>query len=438
MNKRTFKKLLLILFTIVLSFSFIACKEKEDDDKKYTVEDLTTTYTDELKLTASYQGKDFLSQGIGKVTLLRAVDGDTAHFLDEAGNTIKIRFLAINTPESTGQIAAWGKKASVFTKNKLVNAAEIVIEAEKLDQPAELDTTGSRYLGYVWYRSEESADFRLLNLEIIEQCFSYFTGSVEVNKYGKTFQEAFINVYKTKLRVFGEEDPDFNYTTEIREITIAELRNNYSSYSTGNRLKVRVRVVRLVGNSLYVEDIEETLNEDTGKKSKAGIFLYHSFVSALGNYKPGEVITFECQASDDEIYGYQLVNAKNLRSVEKNTEYTIQGIPESVTSLKEYEGFVVKVEEFLVTKVGKQNEETKAYTIYGKMKNGSELMVRIDGDVKPQLAYSFVQVGTKYDVIGGVSKFVDAYDNNKVYYQIKLGNIKPETINDFVASQNQN
>ena len=200
MNLRTFKKLLLILFTIVLSFSFIACKEKEDDDKKYTVEDLTTTYTDELKLTASYQGKDFLSQGIGKVTLLRAVDGDTAHFLDEAGNTIKIRFLAINTPESTGQIAAWGKKASVFTKNKLVNATEIIIEAEKIDTPAEADTTGERYLAYVWYRPQAGDDLRLLNLEIVEQCFSYYTGSVEVNKYGKTFQEAFINVYKTKLR----------------------------------------------------------------------------------------------------------------------------------------------------------------------------------------------------------------------------------------------
>lgn len=437
MIKRNFKKLLLILFTLLLSFSFVACKKvEEDEDKKYTVEDLTTTYTDELKLTASYQGKKFLSQGIEKVTLLRAIDGDTAHFLDGENNTIKIRFLAINTPESTGQIAAWGKKASVFTKNKLVNATEIIIEAEKIDTPAEADTTGERYLAYVWYRPQAGDDLRLLNLEIVEQCFSYYTGSVDVNKYGQTFHDAFVNAYKTKLRVFGESDPDFNYTTEIRDITIAELRNNYSSYSTGNRLKVRVRVVRLVGNSIYVEDIEETLNEDTGIKSKAGIFVYHSFVDALGKYKPGEVITFECQASDDEVYGAQLVNPKNLRSVEKDTEYTIRVLPD-VTSLKEYEGFVVKVEEFLVTKIGKQNEKTKAYTIYGKMKNGSELMIRVDAEASPQLAYSFPQVGTKYDVIGGVSKFVDAYDNNKVHYQIMLGNLTNETINDFKVSQNQ-
>jgi micrococcal nuclease len=424
---------------VILALGLVAvgCEnDPDDDDPIITVEDLTTTYTDELKLNDEYETKDFLSQGIGQVTLLRVVDGDTAHFLDEDGQTIKIRFLGINTPESTGTIAPWGKKASSYAKIKLQAAVEIVIESEIIDQAAQLDTTGGRYLGYVWYRLEANSELRLLNLEIIEQCFSYFTGD-PTTKYGTIFREAFIKAYATKLRVFGEADPDFNYSIILNEITIAELRNNYSSYSTGSRLKMTVRIVRMVGNSLFVEDLEPTLNEDTGISSKSAIFLYHSFVSGLGNYRPGYVISMECQASEDETYGAQLVSPKSLRTIQTNSEYTITDIVESITNLEDYEGFVVRVSGFKVTRISSEND-SGAYTVYGTMRNGSELMIRVDADTSPKLPQSFATVGSRYDVVGGVSKYVNAYENNTVYYQLKVGNITEETINDFKLSQNQN
>jgi micrococcal nuclease len=436
MNKNVFKKLILVLFLLGIGFTFVACdKELIDDDPIITVEDLTTKYTDGLKLTETYASKDFLTQGIEAVTLLRVVDGDTTHFLNAEGETIKIRFLGINTPESTGTIAPWGKKASSYSKIKLMNATEIVIESEVLNQAAELDSTGGRYLGYVWYRPNANEDLRLLNLEIIEQCFSYFTGDPGT-KYGTTFQSAFREAYATDLRVFGETDPDYNYSTTVMEITIAELRNNYSSYSTGTRLKMTVRVVRMIGDSLFVEDLEPTYNEDTGVTAKSAIFLYHSFVSGLGNYQPGHVISLECQASDDETYGAQLVSPKSLRTIQTASEYTVTDIPEAVTNLEAYEGFVVRVSEFLVNHVSGESD-SGAFTIYGTMKNGSELMIRIDADVSPAIPQTFPQVGSKYDVIGGVSKYVNAYEENAVFYQIKLGNLTAETMSDFVLSANQ-
>ncbi|MGD9886538.1 MAG: thermonuclease family protein [Bacilli bacterium] len=435
MKKQLINRWLLVLVIFFISFGVVGCKTDDDDDI-ITVEDLTTKYTDELKLTADYSAKDFLTKGIGEVTLLRVVDGDTAHFLNDDGETIKIRFLNVNTPESTGLIAPWGKKASSYTKLKLRDAVEIVLESEVVGQAAELDSTGSRHLGYVWYRPTPQDDLRLLNLEIVEQCFSYFTGDPET-KYGETFNEAFLEAYATNLRVFGETDPDFSYSTTVSEITIAELRNNYSSYSTGSRLKMTVRVVRLIGNSLFVEDLEPTLNEDTNISTKAAIFMYHSFVSGLGNYRPGYIISFECQASDDETYGAQLVNPKSLRTVSKTSEFTIAEIGSEVTSLKDYEGFVVKVFGFKVTRVGKESD-VGAFTIYGTMRNGAELMVRIDSDTSPKLPFDFPQIGARYDVIGGVSKYVNAYENNSVHYQLKLGNLTEETFNDFVLSENQN
>ena len=41
---------------------------------------LDTSYTDNLKLEKSFEGKSFLTNGIGEVELGQLVDGDTAHF----------------------------------------------------------------------------------------------------------------------------------------------------------------------------------------------------------------------------------------------------------------------------------------------------------------------------------------------------------------------
>jgi micrococcal nuclease len=421
MIKIKLKRLLYSFLSLILAFALVACGGDENS--------FSTKYTDQLQLESEYENKKFMTDGIEIVTLFQAVDGDTAHFLDADNKNLKIRFLGVNTPESTGQIAPWGNQASAFTKSKLENAAEIVIESEVLGQAPEIDATGSRYLAYIWYRPSKNANFRNLNLELIEQCYSFFTGLEDNLKYGETFRKAYVEVYPKKLRVFGELDPDFDYTGGVSNITIAELRYNLSSYSTGTNLKITARVVRSVGNSLFIEDTEETVID--GKSIKAGIFLYHSFISALGKYKIGDVISFECQASDSETYGFQLVNARNLRKVEEGTEVEIKELPEDASSLKDYEGSVVKISEFTVTGIGNQNEETRAYTIFGTLKNGAETQVRIDADTNPKLAYSYPVIGKTYQVIGGISRFVDFYNEGKVIYQIKLGNLTGVGLYDF-------
>lgn len=432
-NSRKKNSIISILLFFVLALVLIGCVDEEE--KKYTVDDLDTKYTDELKLEASFENQRFLTKGIEEVELLRSIDGDTAHFLDKDKETVKIRFLGVNTPESTGKIAPWGKQASIFTKNKLNNAYSIVVEAEKVGVTPEADTTGDRYLGYVWYKATKDDEYRLLNLEIIENCFSFFTGDAESLKYGEPMREAYVEKSAMKLRVFGEEDPNYDYDTSINEITIAELQSNYSSYSTGTKLKVTVRIIRAVGNAAYVEDLNASLNEETGKTEKAGIFVYHSFQANLGKYDYGQVISFECQASDDEVYGMQLVNPSKLRSVDSSKEYTIREIDNSITTLKDYEGLVVKVNNFTITRLSNV-ADTGAYTIYGTMKNGAELLIRVDADAAPKLALSYLVEGEVYNVIGGVSRYVNPFEENKVYYQLKLGNIAGEGLYDFKKVNN--
>ena len=82
-----------------------------------------------------------------EVTVRLFVDGDTTHFDPKKDSTItsynaadfadtegyiKARYIAINTPESTGKIEEWGKKASNFTRSKLESCKDggsIIVES---------------------------------------------------------------------------------------------------------------------------------------------------------------------------------------------------------------------------------------------------------------------------------------------------------------------
>ena len=153
------------------------------------------------------------------------VDGDTTHV--ETNNlkyTVKIRYLNIDTPESTSEIEEWGLTASYFSKyiytgeqeywdmikfsfpdgyesqlkagmtsiillSKEANKHMSEITVDKLNIGNENKTvwasdtdTNQRDLAYVWYATVPNptkADFRCLNLEMVYQGFSYGVGSKE-------------------------------------------------------------------------------------------------------------------------------------------------------------------------------------------------------------------------------------------------------------------
>lgn len=419
------KRYLSIALFAVLCLGLIACNNNNENDT--STKEINTKYTDELKLTSDFEGKDFLSDGIGEVTLTQNVDGDTAHFKSSSGRIFTARFLGINTPESTGRIDAWGKAASKFTSETLTKASEngsIVLESEVIGSSAVLDATNTRYLAYVWYRFNDTDDFRLLNLEIVENCYSTFTGGDL--KYINSFNSAHLKSYNIGKRVYGENDPTYDYSRKVIEVTIAEIKNNFDLYSGGSKLKITARVMRLSGDNLYLEDLNETFNEETNKYELASIYMFSGYGSGLSILEVGTVISLECQVVDNEIYGRQLTYPKNVRIVENpdGSEVEIQTIPTDVTTLEKYEGFVVKLTNVLITGKNKPNEEG-AYTIYAKMENGSQVNLRIDGSAYPKYPYDDVEVGQRYDVIGGVSKFNDTY-------QVMIGNNTGSAKNDLL------
>jgi endonuclease YncB( thermonuclease family) len=402
----------------------VGCKEPEIEEPE--IKEINTNYTDELELKAAYANKSFINDGIGEVRLSQNVDGDTAHFVDNSsGKRFTARFLCINTPESTGRIEPWGKEASKFVADILSNAAVIVLEAEKIGFPAELDTTGGRYLAYVWYKTSAEAKFRLLNLEIVEQCYSNFTGVAGDSKYGEDFDLAARKSYDTKRRKFGEADPNFDYSNEVKEITIAELRNNFNEYSSGTKLKITARIMRMIGDNLYVEDLSETWNETRKVYETAGIYMFSGYGSGLAVLNIGGVISFECQCVDNDTYGKQLTNPSKVKVVESTSEYNIKEFSGKETiDIASYEGFVISIQEYIVTNVNKPDEEG-AFTIYGKTSSGQSINIRIDGAVYPKPKASSIEIGATYSVIGGVSRFNQTF-------QIMIGNQKNQGLNDLI------
>ena len=195
----------------------------------YNEKILPTPYTDALRLEESFSGKTFTEpsdnqSAIGEVTLTSVTDGDTVNFVNgrvdaktSSENSKALRFLGVNTPESTARIEPWGVKASKFTKSVLWDAKNNKQKVYSVVLQNDYSVWGvkegnDRYLGFLWYKVNEDSPYRLLNLEIIEQCYSIN----ELHEFSTfcpyldSFEQAYIDARKSGLRVNGETDPGYD------------------------------------------------------------------------------------------------------------------------------------------------------------------------------------------------------------------------------------
>ena len=206
-----------------------------------------------------------------EVTVRTYVDGDTTHFNVPASvdpdQVLKARFLAINTPESTGKIEEYGKAASRFTKERLEKAESIILESETAGWNP--DSTGLRYLCWVWYKTAEDKDYRNLNIEILQNGLAK-ANSTANNRYGSVAQAALSQAKARKLNLYsGEKDPDFFYGDAL-ELTLRELRMNIEDYE-GMKVAFNGVVMQGGDNSVYAESYDEELD------LYFGICIYYGF-----------------------------------------------------------------------------------------------------------------------------------------------------------------
>lgn len=191
-----------------------------------------------------------------EVTVKSFVDGDTVHFLVPESimpsGVLKARFIGIDTPESTGKIEEYGKAASEFTKEKLSRAHSIMIESD--DGNWDFDSTGGRYLVWVWYKAEKAGEYRNLNIELLQNGLARAYSSAN-NRYGSTCTAAINQAKANKLNLYsGEKDPDFYYGDAV-ELTLKELRCGIEGYN-GKKVAFEGVITINSGNGVFIEDYD--------------------------------------------------------------------------------------------------------------------------------------------------------------------------------------
>ena len=218
-----------------------------------------------------------------EVTIHIYVDGDTTHFKVpksiEASGILKARYLAVNTPESTGTIEEWGKAASNFTKSKLKSATSIIVESDN-DQWNH-DSNG-RMLVWVWYRTSENEDYRNLNVELLQNGLAIASNSAN-NRYGTAAMAAIAQAKAQKLYVYsGEKDPNFYYGSS-KPVTLKTIRTNPDQY-LGVNVAFEGVITRIANNTVYLEDYDE---EDGIYYAMPAYYGYNADADLLSMFRVG-------------------------------------------------------------------------------------------------------------------------------------------------------
>lgn len=253
------------------------------------------------------------------------VDGDTTHFnvsedIAESG-ILKARYLGINTPESTGVIEKWGKQASNFTKEKLSHATSIYVESDDANWNFD-NTTSHRCLLWVWYQPEEGADYRNLNLELLQEGLAIANNSAQ-NRYGEYAVQCIDQAKKLKLHVYSNEKDPLFYEGESREVTLKAIRTNPEAY-VGISVSFEAVIAREYSNTLYVEDFDD----DDG--IYYGITVYYGYSmdpDALNFMQIGNRVKFVGSVQYYEAGGtYQISGLKyNVRKPEESCQLVEEG-----------------------------------------------------------------------------------------------------------------
>ena len=336
MKKRILSFLMAIgmLFTVT---AFGSCGGSGDSSSSSNAQIEPIDYAGQVKLDMNSETKK------QEVTVINHIDGDTTHFkvpttITETG-VLKARYLAVNTPESTGQIEEWGKKASNFTKTRIKSAKSIIIETDGTDWA--VDSTGKRYLVWVWYKTDEMPDYRCLNLELLQEGLA--VGSKALNtRYGQTAIKAIDQATLLKLNVHSDEkDPDYFYG-DAQPIALKELRLNTEKW-LNKRVAFEGVVTQYSNQSVFIQEYDE----ETGLYY--GVQVYYGYalnafgkkilsvgnrVRVAGNFEYSELV--QMYQVCDVIYDpYDSESADNLKLLEKEQEIVYTELsPQAYTSKK--------------------------------------------------------------------------------------------------------
>ena len=304
-----------------------------------------------------------------EVTVKTFIDGDTTHFfvpesVNETG-VLKARYLAVNTPEITGKIEEYGKKAADFTRERLSGAYSILIESD--NGAWNKDSTGDRYLVWVWYKESANSPYRNLNIELLENGLAIANSSAN-NRYGDYCMTAISSAKEDKLNVYsGQNDPDFYYGDAI-ELTIKELRTNLEFYN-GKKVAFNGVITINNANAVYVEQYDAETDMFFGMSVYYGYGLSGKGLEIL---RVGNEARIVGTVQYYEAGGTWQVSGLNYRTMKPKDPGNIQLVSEGHAPAYT----LIDAETFLRGKVTVRGEETESVFDFAPMAIGTSVEIK--------------------------------------------------------------
>ncbi|MBN2877551.1 MAG: thermonuclease family protein [Bacilli bacterium] len=354
-------------------------------------------YDSSLQLeTSDYTGQEFIADGIGEVTVEKFVDGDTT-FFRSGSQTFSVRYLGIDTPESTALYEPWGKAAANYTKDRLSTAETIVLQAEG----ERMDGNG-RYLAWVWYIPQGESTFILLNLELVELAYSkdkVAAGSI----YANVLLQADWNASLTKRRVWGELDPHYDYSLDGTQMSIQYLMENFSDF-VGLKVVITGEIVRKIGNGIFIQD-----------ENGYGVYMYMGYTTDA-QLQVGVNVTISALVPTYYSGSPQLSSYYRTNLMVNDDDFIVD--PAVVT----YDDFtfallgsLVTMEDLEVTSIS-YAATSASESIYVEDSLGNTFVVRIDDATGLDSASLGITVGSIITVTGPLSYYDYDYNNDPDTY----------------------
>lgn len=172
-------KSILLSSALAISILFTGCSNADQNkiESQTQIKDSISTNTQETNQSndSSYKESSASKEvptGSVKATIERVVDGDTMKLkLDESGETVTLRLLLVDTPESVKKGVdpqPYSVEASNFAKETLASGDTVYIEYDEGDKTDKYD----RHLGYLWFYSNEDSKWLMFNEELIAEGYA--------------------------------------------------------------------------------------------------------------------------------------------------------------------------------------------------------------------------------------------------------------------------
>lgn len=473
--------------------TLVSCGPNEPEEGIFDTPPITMDhyYSDRVSFAdmgIDVDGKTFLENKVEKVKLKSVTDGDTAVFhistsgiqdsftnpLKKSHSYVTIRFLAIDTPESTSSIAPWGKKASKYAKSLLENAEGLIIDSTSIDTSkyesvydtfksgVRLDSNGSRWLGLVWYcpqgmDANNLHNYRLYQLDVIEECYSFYTGNLgqtgwcyhadkttEPKLYerhkedygsmrlGDVLFEADLRMQSLEKRYTGDQiDENYDYSTTPAEMSIKEALANFDEYAENCKYVALTGVItRFVGVNFYFQDAEGY-----------ALYVYMGIdAKSIGSlFSVGDTINVRGRLSE---YGGQkqltdIVYARD--TFKKVTDASkVVAMPEPIVlnpsedfnmpTLNTYVGKLIKVQVKISSSKRTEDHMSKdlSYTVYASDKitdlaaltdSYNTMSIRINGTLNPGYSLDEINGEGNYAGQGILGKTVEVVGIMGIYFE---------------------